>query len=152
MMDDQLEKNIAAIKYNESLENPTYKIRAQHVNVGVGKLILENPLHIGRGCWFDLTGNIKIGKYSEISDDTKIFTHKHHWRHSRGRRKDIQRIEAIDLVIGQDVFIGANSIIVTVRSIGAGAVIGTGSVLTKDVAPYEIWAGNPAIKIGERND
>jgi len=151
-MDKQTLENIKAIKHNESMGSPTYKIRAQHVDIGVGRIILEKPLHIGRGCWFDLTGNIKIGKYSEISDDTKVFTHKHYWRHSRGRRKDIQRIEAIDLIIGQDVFIGMNSIIVTVSNIGDGAVVGTGSVLTKNVPPYEIWAGNPAVKIGERDD
>lgn len=46
--------------------------------------------------------------------------------------------------IGDDVWIGANSIILPGTKIGRGAVIGAGSVVTKDVPPYSIYVGNPA--------
>ncbi len=49
--------------------------------------------------------------------------------------------------------IGAHSIVVarpnTPLTIGRKSVLGAGSVLTKNIPPYEIWAGNPARKIGE---
>ncbi len=46
--------------------------------------------------------------------------------------------------IGSDVWIGMHCIIMSGVKIGHGAVIGAGSVITRDVGPYEIWAGNPA--------
>ncbi|MDV6233175.1 acyltransferase [Rhodococcus cercidiphylli] len=50
--------------------------------------------------------------------------------------------------IGSDVFIGARSIILKGVSIGEGAVIGAGSVVTSDVLPAQIVAGSPARVIG----
>ena len=46
--------------------------------------------------------------------------------------------------VGNDVWIGSNCLIKAGVKIGDGAVIGMGSVVTHDVPPYEIWAGNPA--------
>jgi len=150
-MNEQRLANIAAIKRNAAMENPTYKLFGQHTDAGVGKLTLHKPAHIREGCEFDLTGNITIGQHTEISKYVHFFTHKHNWQESRGLRKDNQRIEPVDLLIAGDVFIGESALIVTVRHIGRGAVVGAGSVLTKDVPEYEIWAGNPAVKIGERH-
>ncbi|GHY28920.1 group 1 glycosyl transferase [Vibrio cholerae] len=48
------------------------------------------------------------------------------------------------VVIGSDVWIGRNAIILSGVKIGHGAVIGAGSVVTKDVAPFSVVAGNPA--------
>jgi len=55
-------------------------------------------------------------------------------------------------VIGNDVWIGYAAIIKAGITIGDGAVIGTGSVVTKDVPPYAIWAGVPAREIRKRFD
>ena len=55
-------------------------------------------------------------------------------------------------VIGNDVWIGNNCIIKGGITIGDGAIIGMGSVVTHDVPPYEIWAGNPAHLIRKRFD
>ena len=46
--------------------------------------------------------------------------------------------------IGHDVWIGCNSVILAGVKVGIGAVIGAGSVVTKDVPPYAIVVGNPA--------
>ena len=54
--------------------------------------------------------------------------------------------------IGNDVWIGLNVIIIAGVRIGDGAVIGAGSVVTKDVPSYAIWAGIPARQIRERFD
>lgn len=47
-------------------------------------------------------------------------------------------------VIGSDVWIGRSAIIISGVTVGNGAVIGAGSVVTKDVPPYAVVAGNPA--------
>ena len=52
--------------------------------------------------------------------------------------------------IGNDVWIGASVIIKNGVTISDGAVIGMGSIVTKDVGPYEIWVGNPARKVRDR--
>jgi acetyltransferase-like isoleucine patch superfamily enzyme len=56
-----------------------------------------------------------------------------------------------DVVIGNRVWIAYRAIILPGITIGDGAVIGAGAVVTKNVEPYAIVAGNPARKIGERN-
>ena len=55
-------------------------------------------------------------------------------------------------VIGNDVWIGSGCFIKGGVTIGDGAVIGMGSVVTHDVPPYEVWAGNPAKLIKKRFD
>lgn len=54
--------------------------------------------------------------------------------------------------IGNDVWIGARCLVKGGITIGDGAIIGMGSVVTHDVPPYEIWAGNPAKCIRKRFD
>jgi len=57
-----------------------------------------------------------------------------------------------DVVIGNDVWIGLNAVIMSGVTIGNGAVVATSSVVTKNIGPYEIWGGNPSILIGKRFD
>jgi acetyltransferase-like isoleucine patch superfamily enzyme len=52
--------------------------------------------------------------------------------------------------IGNDVWIGYGSTIMQGVKINDGAIIAAGSVVTKDVAAYEIYGGNPAKKIADR--
>ena len=55
-------------------------------------------------------------------------------------------------IIGNDVWLGLRVFVKAGVKIGDGAIIGMGSIVTKDVPPYEIWAGNPARKISDRFD
>lgn len=57
-----------------------------------------------------------------------------------------------DTVIGNDIWIGHQSLIMPAVTIGDGAIIASGSVVTKDVAPYTIVGGNPAKIIRKRFD
>lgn len=56
-----------------------------------------------------------------------------------------------DVIIGDHAWIGYRAIVLPGIVIGEGAVVGAGSVVTKDVPPFSIVAGNPAKKIGDRN-
>lgn len=55
-----------------------------------------------------------------------------------------------DIVIGNDVWIGRESIIMPGVKIGDGSIIGAYSVVTKDVPPYSVFGGNPAVFIKQR--
>lgn len=57
-----------------------------------------------------------------------------------------------DTVIGNDVWIGYGATIMPGVNIGDGAIIATGSIVTKDVAPYAVVGGNPAQEIRRRFD
>ncbi|MDD3320478.1 MAG: DapH/DapD/GlmU-related protein [Paludibacter sp.] len=62
-------------------------------------------------------------------------------------RADHTKTKAKPIIINDDVFIGARSIILKGVIIGEGSVIGAGSVVTKSIPPHSIAAGNPAVVI-----
>jgi acetyltransferase-like isoleucine patch superfamily enzyme len=98
--------------------------------------------------------NTKIGRYCSIYHTVHAFnanhpmnlisTHPYFFNNQFGKiRRDL--IERTRLEIGNDVFIGHNvTLLPTVTSIGDGAIIGAGSVVSRDVPPYGIVIGNPA--------
>lgn len=61
-----------------------------------------------------------------------------------GDKRDDSHTKSKEIIIENKVFIGASSIILKGTHIGEGAIIGAGSVVSGNVPPYEIWAGNPA--------
>ncbi len=72
--------------------------------------------------------------FGDIDDEAELFEGR------RGAR----------VTIGHDAWIGRAAIVLPGRSVGIGAVVGAGAVVTKDVAPYTIAAGNPARMIRPR--
>lgn len=132
------------------------QISRMHTEIGRGDLKPAREgisWKCGEGVKIDLTADVVVEDAVEISDDVRIFTHRHNWRKSRGDRKDIQEVTAHALYIGRDVFIGTAAMLVGVEEIGEGAVIGAGAVVRKrKVGAFEIWAGNPAKCEGIRGD
>lgn len=55
-----------------------------------------------------------------------------------------------DIIIGEDVWMGANCTVMPGITIGRGAIIGTGSLVTKDVPPYALVVGSPAKVVGKK--
>lgn len=88
-------------------------------------------------------GKITIGDRVLIGPQVCIFDSDFHGLTIETRQKRTE-IKHGNVVIGDDVFIGANSIILKAVKIGNGAVIGAGAVVTKDVPANSIVAGNPA--------
>ena len=99
-------------------------------------------VEFGSNSRIDFSGGLKIDNSVHISSDVFVYTHSHGLEpRSKASKKFLE--------IDKSVWIGSRCTIMdSVDHIGEGAVIGTGSVLTKDVQPNEIWAGNPAKKIG----
>ena len=100
--------------------------------------------------------NANIGKYCSIGARCSIGG----WQHDYHRLSTSPRVyreilgrgyisQTLQVTVGNDVWIGDNVSIVK-GTVGDGAVIGAGSVVTKDVPPYAIVAGNPAKVIAYR--
>ncbi len=101
---------------------------------------------INFGCLFDgRKYNIKVGNDVSIGPEASILTLGHDPQASDFADK------GGDVIIGDRVWIAYKVIILPGIHIGEGAVIGAGAVVTKDVEPYAIMAGNPAVKVGTRN-
>lgn len=99
---------------------------------------------IGRNSYLDLRGGIEIGHNVSISPDVKLITAQHEINDSEFKyiTKKIK--------INDFVWIGTSAIILPGVEIGEGAVVAAGSVVTKNIEPYEVVGGNPAKKIKNR--
>ena len=89
--------------------------------------------------------NISIGRYCNIGGNTFIWdTDFHPLDYIKRRNNDESSIISKPIFIGDDVFIGANCIVLKGVNIGNRSIIGAGSVVTGIIPPDEVWAGNPA--------
>lgn len=104
-----------------------------------------------------LSGTIKIGKYCQIGADVAFHASNHPISHLttyinaslfNGALKQNKIENKIE--VGHDVWLGHGVIVVGNVTIGNGAILAAGSVVTKDVAPYTVVAGVPAKEIKKR--
>jgi acetyltransferase-like isoleucine patch superfamily enzyme len=125
-----------------------------------GKIEIGDECFIGEDTRIWSTSSINIGNRVLISHQVNIFDNQTHSLSAKERNEHFKAIfstghpKNIDLgerpvVIEDDVWIACSSIILRGVHIGRGAVIGAGSVVTKDVPAWSIVGGNPAKVIGE---
>lgn len=125
--------------------------------------------HADKGTYFDRNVNIiswsddyhiRLGKYNSIGRDCNFFLHANHrvdWVTTSSQLLGLVTPEIADMhmkmghptckgdiIVENDVWIGAKSTIMSGVKIHNGSVVGSCSVVTKDVPPYSIVVGNPA--------
>jgi len=108
----------------------------------------EAKLSIGENSGFSgisifCANSIRIGKFCNFGVNTFIWDTDFHSLEYRERRTKKEKIKTKPIVIGNDVFIGANTIILKGVTIGDNVIIGAGSVITKDIPANQVWDGNP---------
>lgn len=135
---------------NISIGNGCRIGRACFLTAGNGMLTLADNVAISPLCNIGADdGEIEIGKNVAIGPGTVVRAANHRFvtrelpimgqGHEPGRVK-----------IEEDVWIGANCVILPDVTIGCGAIVGAGAVVTRNVAPYAIVGGVPARQIGMR--
>ncbi len=140
-------------------------VRYPHKHVHVGKLIFspeiytspgrETNILISRFALIDCTGSIQIGPWCNIAARSRIYTHDHihHGKRPLLAMEEEHGVLWQDKYIGADVWIADGAMVLyQVTHIPDGVIVGAGAVLTTNPGPYEIWAGNPARKVGVRSD
>ncbi|ESU20794.1 hypothetical protein FCR2A7T_11070 [Flavobacterium cauense R2A-7] len=120
-----------------------------------GKIKIGYATTLGYNNFFH--GNIVVGKYCQIGANVAIHTTNHPTAYlSTYINKNLfngelkEHKETKKVTVGNDVWIGHNVIIVGNVTVGDGAVLAAGSVVTKDVEPYTIVAGVPAKPMRKR--
>lgn len=104
---------------------------------------------VGTGVEFNIREGIEIGDNCLIASGCRFIDHDHGFD-TRDVPLGLQRGIEEKICLEQDVWIGANAIILKGVRIGHGAIIGAGALVTKNVPAYEIWGGVPARKIAVR--
>jgi maltose O-acetyltransferase len=108
-------------------------------------IIIGDNCVINRNCYFDGRHGIKINNNVGISPEVYILSLTHDINSSNFS------VKGGLVVIEDNVWIGVRTIILPGVRIGNGGVIGSGSVVTKNINSFEVFAGVPAKKISTRN-
>ena len=113
------------------------------------RMCIGDGVFIGPGCLISAVGGIYIGNHSGIGARSVIFSMEH--RHYGAEAIPFDEVRMVKPVWIEDyVWIGINVSILPGVRIGEGAIVGLGSVVTKDVEPLKIVMGNPAQVVGSR--
>lgn len=125
-----------------------------------GDISIGEWCYIGEGARIWSSASVHIGTRVLISHNVNIFDSLTHPLNPRQRHAQFRTIiqtghpRSIDLgerpvTVDNDVWIGANACILRGVSIGEGAIVGAGAVVTRDILPFTIVGGNPARMIRE---
>ena len=126
------------ISNNSIINMNLYLVNAKQITIG-------SHTHINRNCFLDGRAGITIGDGVSISHNVSIITGGHDYNSPSFTGR------FCPITIGSHVWIGINAIILQGVTIGNGAVIAAGAVVTKDVPPYTVVGGVPAKFICNRN-
>jgi len=126
-------------------------LRTGNLSSYQGYFIMKKRSLSNNNCFLGATGGITIGENVMIGPNVTIITEMHRIQEIERSMRD-QGVESAPVVIENDTWIGANSVILGGTVIETGVVVGAGSVVTKSVKEFEIVAGNPARVIRKRNN
>jgi len=118
----------------------------RHISIGEDTIIGEKATLDGRRQLPNSTGGLTIGNHVDIASEVMVWTSQHDI-HS----PSFSAVEA-PVTIEDYVFIGPRAIILPGVTIGTGAIVAAGAVVTKDVEPFSVVGGVPATEISKRRN
>lgn len=111
------------------------------INNAVGDVVIGNHTRIG--LHNTIIGPVTIGNHVNLAQGITVTALNHNFSDAE-KRIDEQGVNTTPVVIGDDIWIGANAVILPGVTIGSHSVVAAGSVVTKDVPPHSLVAGVPA--------
>jgi len=111
------------------------------INNAVGDVIIGNHTRIG--LHNTIIGPVTIGSHVNLAQGITITALNHNFDDS-DKRIDQQGISTKEVVLEDDIWVGANAVILPGVTIGKHAVVAAGAIVTKDVPPHSLVAGVPA--------
>ncbi len=111
-------------------------------------LVADDYVFIGPRC--TISPVVEIGRYTMLAAGVSIVGDDHRFDQVGVPMQFTGRPRQRPTVIGSDVWIGHGAVILRGITIGDGAIVAAGAVVTKDVAPYEVWGGVPARYLRDR--
>jgi putative colanic acid biosynthesis acetyltransferase WcaF len=99
---------------------------------------------IGEDAWIDNLAPVSVGSHVCISQGAYLCTGNHDWT------KPNLKLFTRPIRIERGAWVGAKTVVGPGVTVGEGAVLTAGSVATKDLVPFGVYAGNPAVYIKER--
>lgn len=111
------------------------------INNAVGDIIIGD--HTRVGLHNTIIGPVTIGSHVNLAQGITVTALNHNFEDS-SKRIDEQGVTTKPVIIGNDIWIGANAVLLPGVSIGDHAVVAAGAVVTKDVPPHSLVAGVPA--------
>ena len=117
--------------------------------IGMGLKIGDNS-NIGAYCYLGCGGGIEIGSHVMMSPRVSLHSENHNFERLDLSMKD-QGVTRSPIVIEDDCWLASGSVILSGVRIGQGSIVAAGAVVTKDVPPYSIVGGVPAIVIDRRD-
>lgn len=111
------------------------------INNAVGDVIIGNYTRIG--LHNTIIGPVTIGHHVNLAQGITV-TALNHKSENPDIRIDEQGVSTKPVVIGNDIWVGANAVILPGITIGDHSVIAAGAIVTKDVPPHSLVAGVPA--------
>jgi virginiamycin A acetyltransferase len=118
---------------------------------GAGDISIGEHCYLNPGCVIYSGNGVTLGNYVLLAAGVMLMPTNHAFasRDLPIRHQGFAPSKG-GILIEDDVWVGANAVILDGAKIGRGAIIGAGSVVTGEVPAYEIWGGVPAKKIGVR--
>jgi len=116
------------------------------INNAVGDVIIG--YHTRIGLHNTIIGPVTIGHHVNLAQGITVTALNHNFE-DKIQRIDAQGVSTKPVVIGDDIWIGANAVVLPGVSIGNHSVVAAGAVVTKDVPPHTLVAGVPAKIIKE---
>ncbi|MBQ8065428.1 MAG: acyltransferase [Prevotella sp.] len=111
------------------------------INNAVGDVIVGDHSRVGIHC--TVIGPVCIGSHVNLAQGITVTALNHHFADTQ-RRIDEQGVATRPVIISDDVWIGANAVVLPGVTIGRHAVVAAGAVVTKDVPDYAVVGGVPA--------
>lgn len=111
------------------------------INNAVGDVIIGDHTRIG--LHNTIIGPVIIGSHVNLAQGITITALNHNFDDSE-KRIDQQGISTKEVVLENDIWVGANAVILPGVTIGTHAVVAAGAIVTKDVPPHSLVAGVPA--------